>query len=78
VANIIVNPMGALIFSGMSITSNKTFSSTSRTITPNNLSGVVIMVYQTPLFFDETFVIINFQLKIMFQLVATLYEGGGT
>jgi hypothetical protein len=31
-----------------------------------------------PLFFNETFVIISFQLIIMFQFVATLYEGGGT
>ncbi len=76
VANIIINPMGALIFNGMSITSKKTFGSTSRTITPNNLLGAVIVVYQTPLFFNETFVIISFQSVIVFQLVATLYEGG--
>lgn len=78
VANINVNPMGALIFNGVSRTSKKTFGSTSRTITPNNLLGPVIVVYQTPLFFNETFVIINFQLVIVFQLVVTLYEGGGT
>jgi len=78
VANIIVNPMGASIFNGVSITSKKTFGSTSRTITLNNLLGAVIVVYQTPLFFNETFVIISFQSIIVFQLVATLYEGRGT
>jgi hypothetical protein len=40
------------------------------------LLGAVIVVYQTPLFFNETFVIISFQSVIVFQLVATLYEGG--
>jgi len=55
----------------------KKFGSTLKMKTPNSFLGVAMVVYGHD-FFVETLAILNIQLTIVFHLVVTLYEGGGT
>jgi hypothetical protein len=54
------------------------FDSTFGTRAPSSSLGLTIVMYQTTLFFIETFTIPNIKLVIMFHLAITLCEGGGT
>jgi hypothetical protein len=64
--DIVPNPWGASTFSGVPISSRKALNSTFQTKAPN------------PFFFFKTMAIFYIKLVVMFHLVATLCEGGGT
>jgi hypothetical protein len=71
----IPNPIGASTLGEMS---KKTTSSIPRSKAPTSLIGAAKAVCQAPLFFVETLAISSTQLVVMFRLVASLCENGGT
>ncbi len=73
--NTIPNPIEASIFSAMS---RKVPSSILRPKAPTSLMGVTKTMCQAPLLFVKTLAISGIQPIVVFHLVATLCENGGT
>ncbi len=73
--NTIPNPIGALIFSAVS---RKVPSSILRPKAPISLMGATKTVCQAPLLFIKTLNILGIQPIVVFHLVVTLCENGGT
>jgi hypothetical protein len=57
--------------------SRKITNSTFGRKAPNSLLEVATIMYQTPIFSIETFIILSIQIAIMFCLASTLCENGG-
>jgi len=73
--NIIPNPMGVSTFGGVL---RKVPSSIHKYKAPTNLLGVAKKKCETPLFYIETMAISSIEPMVVFPLVATLSESGGT
>ncbi len=73
--NSIPNPIGVSTLGGVS---RKAPSFIFRSSTPTSLMGMAKIMCQAPLFFAEMLASSGIQLAIMFHLVITLCENGGT